>query len=167
MSKAPLPKESCLIVKGTGLLSSTHPYFHVIIRLMCLVQDLLPRGCPDARGECGAVIVRCINYMRNIKWILPFRKTEQKGLSVILHRWGTLSLKSVRFLARTDRWKGTTDLLSSPTCPPSKRERCQRLARRSGSTIPGLDSRTGKSPVRQEMTSSHGKHASSRTIGKC
>jgi len=129
--------------------------------------ELHPRGCPDARGECGAVIVRCINYMRNIKWILPFRKTEQKGLSVILHRWGTLSLKSVRFLARTDRWKGTTDLLSSPTCPPSKRERCQRLARRSGSTIPGLDSRTGKSPVRQEMTSSHGKHASSRTIGKC
>jgi len=24
--------------------------------------------------------------------VLPFRKTEQKGLSVILHRWGTLSL---------------------------------------------------------------------------
>src|SRR5437660_985355 len=69
-------------------------------------------------------------------WLLPFPKTEQKRISVILQGGKRYCETKAAVLGCSDRWKGTTRLgenrarrrdishLGSPTCPPSRRELC-------------------------------------------
>ena len=73
----------------------------------------------------------------------------------------TLSLGRLRFLAPMIDGKE----VSRRTGQEEEEEDISRLS--SPTSDPGASQSDAKSPVREEMTSLHGEHASSRTIGKC
>ena len=94
------------------------------------------RMCNGMHGQCDPVLHSDFPHQLATAvtsgWLLPFPKTEQKRISVILQGGKRYCETKAAVLGCSDRWKGTTRLgenrarrrdishLGSPTCPPEQ-----------------------------------------------